>query len=276
MTPERELATHFARSHPSETGRVLEGIEADVALCVINDFEADVAYGVLAAMAPHRAAAFLSRLTFEHVVELVRAAPAVHAVWLLRRLEDQRQTSVLEALEPKRAKAMKRILTAREDTAGAFVSPDVFALPVEFTVHDVLEQYGEELVAASDAVPVVDADHRLAGMVRLHDLRRSPRQTPIRTIMDSAAPVVRAHLERRGIVGHPGWQHASTLPVVDDHGVLLGMLDYQDYRSIEKDLRRGPLAPVESTSRALGSLYGIAVGGLLETLVLLSEGGSSE
>ncbi len=276
MSLERELGLHLAQSHPSEAALVLERVDDGAADAVLLDLDVVAAHRVLTAMAPRRASAILTRMPQPRRVELVDGAPPMHAAWLLRRLGPEDRAAVLAELQPARSRAMKRALTAREGTAGALVDPDVLALRADMGVADVLDRFGDDLIGAFDSVPVVDEEHQLLGMVRLDDLQKAPRGQKIKAIMKAATSVVRSHLERRGIVAHPGWQDASALPVVDGRGVLLGMLSYRDFRSLERAIRQTSAAQSVPTARALGRLYGLAVGGFFEALVLMSEGGSRQ
>ena len=276
MSLERRLALHVAKAHPTEAARALEPLETGVAAAVLDELEPAHGAPVLGAMAPSCAAAVLAAVSVPRGAELLSAAPAPVAVWLLRRLSENHRTVLLEALEPRRRRRLARALTAREGTAGAIVDPDALTFRADLAVRDALDRHGEALIGASHALPVVDDEHRLVGMVRLEDLRTSERSRTIASIMLTRFSSVPAHFERRGIVAHPGWRNATALPVIDGGGVFLGMLRYGDLRALERELSGSTGAPDVSTSQALGEVFGTAVGGFFEALIAFSGGGRND
>ena len=275
MNLERTLAHRVVESHPVETARVLEQLETEVAAAVLNELEPRLAEQVLSVTVPQRAASMLATLPNDKGAAILGVARAPVAVWLLRRIPENHRTGLLAALEPRHARRLSRSLATREGTAGAMADSDALAFRTDLTVREAVEQHREELIRASHALPVVDDDHRLVGMVRLEDLRTTEGSRPMSSVMKTVFSSVPGHLEQRGIVNHPGWRDATALPVLDADGVFLGMLHYAHLRALERELSDMPAASTITTSRALGEVFGTAVGGFFEALVTFS-GGSND
>jgi magnesium transporter len=269
---DRELANHLAQSHPGEAARILERLDVDVAVGTLCELEVASAHVVLSSMGPRRAATVLEALPSDVAVRLLDEAPTNVTVWLLRRLPADRCAQLMEGLEGGRARRVARALRSRDGTAGALADYDALAFPSHLTVQEALDLHREALIGVRHPIPVVNEDHRLLGMASLDDLRTSPRSKPLTALMRAATTAIPSSLDRVNIVGLPAWRDSTALPVVDGEGTLLGLLHQQLVRDVETELRAAYAPPTNVTSRALGEVYGVGVGGFLEALVSFSAG----
>ena len=82
------------------------------------------------------------------------------------------------------------------------------------------------------------------------------------------------------ILEHPGWRRFPDLPVVDESGVLLGLIRYSAFRELELDRREGRERSVVNIAVVLGQLYWAGssqlLRGLAETVLSVSPGSTTE
>jgi len=64
-----------------------------------------------------------------------------------------------------------------------------------------------------------------------------------------------SNLSREAMLVYPDWQIYHDLPVVNENGIFLGIVDYRTIRRLENELRTGKTGIQHDTGKALGELY---------------------
>lgn len=253
MAPDdRSLSQAFMRSHPAQAARVLETLPAEAAAALFETTPARLAADVIAAMLPLKAARCLALLPEPRVLELLAPMPAQPTVALLRHVAEPRRRALIAGLPTASALASTLLLGYGEDTLGAWADPDILMLPADARAGDALAR----LRAAPVAHPVVfvtDAQRRLHGTVALMTLLAAPPAATLSTLMSRPAVALTAHAPLAGTVAHPGWERASTLPVLEPGGQLVGVMTRDALARALRRLEPPPAAPVESTLAGLAA-----------------------
>jgi magnesium transporter len=215
---------------------------------------------VMAAMLPRQASACVAALSDARALELLATMNMQAMVSLLRYIPEARRQTLIGGLPTASALASAILLGYDEDTLGAWADPSVIMLPPETRAADALARVRQTEVA-HPAVFVTDASRRLAGLVGLTTLLRAPEVATLATLMHSPAAVLRAHAPLASATGHPGWTHASALPVVEPGERLLGVMTRD---ALTRALRRDQVEP--GASVAVATLPGLLALGYWETL----------
>jgi Mg/Co/Ni transporter MgtE len=262
LAPEHEaaLSLAFMQGHPSNAARVLEALPIAEAAALFDRAPARIGGGVMAAMLPRQASACVAALSDARALELLATMNMQAMVSLLRYIPEARRQTLIGGLPTASALASALLLGYDEDTLGAWADPSVIMLPPETRAADALARVRQTEVA-HPAVFVTDASRRLAGLVGLATLLRAPEGATLATLMQSPAAVLRAHALLASATSHPGWTHASALPVVEPGERLLGVMTRD---ALTRAQRRDQVEP--GAAAAVATLPALLALGYWETL----------
>lgn len=257
---EAALSLAFMQGHPANAARVLEALPIGEAAALFDRAPARIGGGVMAAMLPRQASACVAALSDARALELLATMNMQSMVSLLRYIPEARRQTLVGGLPTASALASAILLGYDEDTLGAWADPSVVMLPPETRAADALARVRQTEVVHS-AVFVTDASRRLAGLVSLATLLRAPEGATLATLMHSPAAVLRAHAPLASATSHPGWTHASALPVVEPGERLLGVMTHD---ALTRALRRDQAET--GAAAAVVTLPGLMARGYWETL----------
>lgn len=182
------------------------------------------------------------------------ALDPIHQCELLDALPDERMPELLEAMEPDdRARlldelppvlasrllnavsARERALTATvlgypERTAGRIMSPELVPLYEQMTVTEALEAVRRDGGAAETVytLPLRDGTGRLTGTVELLELVLAGPERRLDELVDRTFPAVSATTDQEAVGRLMQEADLVAVPVVDDAGVLLGIVTVDD------------------------------------------------
>jgi Mg/Co/Ni transporter MgtE len=237
MAEVENLTLSYLEAHPPEAARVLERMSSQDAAALFARVPARIGAPVIAAMLPSAAARVIAQLEDPASLSLLAAVGTQNAVAILRLTEQSRRNLLLGGLPTTTSIAAKFMLGYPDDSVGAWIDPDVIALPPQTRAADALTRIrdGEETIV--DQIYVTGADQRLLGIVDLHRMLRAPQVAALETLMHPPLAILSAVTPLTSAVTQRGWERSSVLPAVERDGRLIGVL------------RRGTLARALARSR---------------------------
>ena len=265
MSASLQVVEHYAMTHPDDVARRLERLEVDDAVLVVSAMASDNAAALLPHVAQTHAARILTALSAEAAAAVTGAMPVDLAASMLRRVEPPVVTRILTALPNERSRSLGALLAHEPLTAGGVMDPEAFTLPLAASVAD-----ARNLVAANSQhlyyyVYVVNADHRLVGVLDIAQLLQADATAPLRTVVPLHVTWLSADAPLASVFAHPGWRTYDALPVVDHDGRFLGVLRHRRMRQLREEE-----APASGDDRAvrtvmaLGEVYWLGLCGLLQ------------
>ena len=259
------LSIAFMRGHPPEAARVLEALEPAQAAELLAHVPARLAAPVFAAMLPNAAARSLAGLDDEQALALLGTIGTQPLVAALRHVPEPRRSALLAGLPTAAALASKMMLGYMQDSVGAWTDVDVLALPGATHAADALERV--RLVDTNlQRVLVAGPDRRFEGWVALSTLLRAPPGATLASIMSRPEAVLSAQMPLAGALVHPGWERASTLPVVESGSRLVGVITRD---ALTRAVRPQRTRPAETLAGLLARGYWDALSGIAEAMATL-------
>ena len=262
----RRLAESVIRSRPDEAARVLERRPPAAAARALESLRPSHGVELLRAMVPTVSAQVLAAVRDDTARELLLVMPTATAAALLRRLPEEKSTALLGAQPGARRRKIELLGSQRPGTAGAVADSNVLVLSPPLKAGDALTQFRVALIHATHEIPVVDEDDRLLGLVEPRRLTSARKAQVVEDIMTKQFPRLPARMPLRSLASHAAWQAHSTLPVVDPSGVFIGMLSRETSSSALAEASESAKARPISTSEALGDVFGLGVGGIVDAL----------
>lgn len=260
----RRLADHYLAAHPDRAAAALEPLTAAEIAQALSRGSAAHAASLLRRLSPHIAAEGLRALAPERGAELLAALEVNAGARLLRRVGEPLRSAITAALESRRARTLRTLLDFPEDSAGAWMDPEVLALPQDLSAREALARVRGAASFARYNLYVVDREQRLVGVLNLRELLLARGRELLSNCMVQDPDRLVASADRTAILAHPGWRRVTSLPVVDAEGAYLGAIRYRTLRELEAQLV--PTRRDEDTSSALSQLLSTGARALVETL----------
>lgn len=143
----------------------------------------------------------------------------------------------LALLSPEQRAVAQRLLTYDENTVGRLMTPDYVAVRKEWTVRRVLDHvrtHGKDSETLN-VVYVVDNQGTLIDDLRIRELLLAPLHTSVRDIMDSRFVALKVTDDKKDAVEVFRKYDRTALPVVDSHGLLVGIVTIDDVLDVAEE-----------------------------------------
>jgi Mg2+ transporter MgtE len=231
--PGTDIADILAQLDPRDREHVLESLDDETVADTLPHLEEDVQADVIRAFPDARASDIMEMLPPDDAADVLGDLPEEHA------------ERILGLMEPDEAEDVRELLRYDDDTAGGLMTPEFVAVNAAMTADEAVAVLRE---AAPDAetvyyLYVTDAEGRLEGVLSLRDLITAAPETPIAAL--TRRDVVRAHVadDQETVANELTHYHLLAMPVVDDAGVLLGIVTVDDaldvlHEEADEDLAR--------------------------------------
>ncbi|MFQ5515345.1 MAG: magnesium transporter [Myxococcota bacterium] len=218
------------KSHPADTARVLDRLPSTERKAVFDLIRSDEERAEVLCLLQFTAGAdLLAEAEPEAAGRIVGHMTPDDAANLLRQLPRETTDGILSTLGND-AEAIERLLGYGEDTAGAIMSPEFFALSEKLTAKEAIEQLqlrGGD-AEASFYVYVVDDRGILVGVLSLRQLIMQPPYKTLRDIMVSDPIRVATDTDQEEVAQMVARYDLLALPVVDSSSRLVGVVTVDD------------------------------------------------
>ena len=214
--PPGDTARAFSRLDEEECNNAFRLLGPEDAADIIEELADALGADILEDLPIHEAASIIEEMESDRRADV------------LGELDEEDAEAILNQMDPEEAEDARELLQYSDDTAGGIMITEYLAYPDSTTVIEVQEDLRKKAESNSDYgvqyAYVESKEGKLLGVLRLRDLFFAPANTPIRTIMIANPIFVFTSttldelddlLER-----YPFWG----LPVVDDSGVLVGIV----------------------------------------------------
>ncbi len=174
-------------------------------------------------------AALIEEMDSERLARIAESMPRDEAADLIGELEVADSEELFQNISHEDERVLRSLLKYPEDTAGGIMNPDLVALPATVTVDDainVLRSAGDATVTA--AVYVVDAAHRLRGIVRLRRLVTARPDATLAEIMKADVISVPVEADQEEVADLVEKYDFLAIPVVGADDRLLGAVTVDD------------------------------------------------
>ncbi len=216
----------MAEAAPGDAADVLEQLEDADAAGLLAGLDPPEAAEILEEIAPELAAEWVEEIPITNLAAALSEMPGAAAADLLGELDEEVQEDLLAAMSDEAEVEVRTLLAYPPDTAGGLMTTDIARLPLGLTTGEAIErvrQLHDEYEDLSYVYVVDDAD-RLAGVLSFRDLVFARPGSPLADVMVADPVAVDAFADREEVAELCQRYHYFGVPVVDDGGLLLGMV----------------------------------------------------
>jgi flagellar motility protein MotE (MotC chaperone)/sporulation protein YlmC with PRC-barrel domain len=224
----------LAKLHPADIADIVEDLAPAEREAVFETLNDEVAAETLEEIDPRMQVAILSSLDSDRAADIVEEMDPDAAADLLADLPEERTEQILVQMEPEAQQDVVELLEHREETAAGRMTTEFLALPFAATVQNAIDSMREFEggVEAVSTIYLVDSHGTLVGAVPLARLVLAEANTPMLSLTQE--PLVLAHqgVGENEVAELFDKYNLQTLPVVDEHNKLTGVITSDDVISM--------------------------------------------
>jgi magnesium transporter len=211
-----ETARSVSRLTEAEQVRLLSLLSPGAAADVIEDIPDVQAADLVEEMPSDRAASIMEELQSDHLADV------------LSEMEDEASRAILEKMDREDAEEARKLMAYAPDCAGGLMISEFLSYRTDYTIQEVLD----DLQANQQEYEkyhvqycyVVEANGRLAGVLRIHDLLFPSRETRLSRVMLSSPLSVLDNTPLKDLQEFFDRHRFFGVPVVDGGGRLVGVV----------------------------------------------------
>ena len=248
-----ELAPRFANLHPAEFADQFEQLAPDARADFVELLPEAISADVLAALEDEVVEDILPLLPAAQIADALGELDNDDATQIVEEMDDVQRELVLDALEPQDRADLEAALAFEEDEVGRLMQRDFVAAPLDWTVGQTIDHMRasrEELPDIFHNIYVVDAEFHPMGYVPVSLLMRSARPERLRDIMQLDLRVIDQRLDKEEAAYIFETYHLISAPVVDEGGVIRGLMTVDDILDIIQDENKEDILRLAGVSDA--------------------------
>jgi magnesium transporter len=224
----------LAKLHPADIADIVEELAPDEREAVFRTLDEEVAAGALEEVQPKVQKSIVESLDSERAADIVEEMNPDAAADLLADLPEERTSQILQEMGQEEREEMAELLEFRENTAAGRMNTEFLALDAEATADDAIEALRnfEGGVESVNTIYLVDQQGKLVGAVPLAKLVLAKAADKLSTL--AVDPLISCHAGagEKQVAELFDKYNLVTLPVVDDQGVLTGVITSDDVISL--------------------------------------------
>jgi len=179
----------------------------------------------------------LESLGHDEAIQLIGELSYDDAAAVLDELEDTHAGAILEGLPEDDQQVLASLLAYPEKSAGRIMTPEFVTVQPEWTVAEALDHLRERsgIAETVNTVFAVSPDGQLLGWVRLKELLLGQPRSRVEATLHTDIVSIKALEDQEVAARRISHYDLDVLPVVDEHGVILGIITVDDVLDIIRD-----------------------------------------
>jgi len=224
----------LAKLHPADIADIVEELAPAEREAVFETLDEEVAAEALAEVDPKLQVSIVESLDSDRAADIVEEMQPDAAADLLADLPKEHSEKILEEMEPEEREEISELLEFKEDTAAGRMTTDYLALPPTATVSDAIEalRHFEGGIESVSTIFLVDQGNKLLGAVPLASLVLASADTHLSTLAPGLPISCLAGAREKEVAELFDKYNLLMLPVVDDQGMLTGVITADDIISL--------------------------------------------
>ncbi len=222
---------------PQDIASLITSLEEKEAFIVFRLLPKSVASEVFSELDAETHEIILSQLTNEQVKEIFLELSPDDRTELFEELPPEATQKIINLLPPQERKEALQLLGYPEDSVGRLMTPDYIAIKAEWTVEQAIEYIREKGIDAEtiNMVYVIDDNNKLIDDIPIRRLIISNPKNKISSIMDENFISIFVNEDQEEAVRTMKRYRLNVLPVVDQNGILLGIVTIDDIMDIMEE-----------------------------------------
>jgi magnesium transporter len=232
---ERRRAISLLKSmHHADVAQLMELMSVELKILSFSLLDPSTAAEVIVELSDYSRDQILDAIHTERLAEIVDDMPSDEATDLIADLPEDTADAILKAIGDQDRREVNTLLQYDEDTAGGIMQLELVKARQDQTVSQVIDairQKREEVENLTN-VYVVDEANRLLGLLPLAKLVLARPDDLAGSLMEPVKLAVQPNEDQERVAHRFRRYDVMTVPVVDDHGRLLGRITGDDVMEV--------------------------------------------
>lgn len=223
----REL---LSDKHSSEIADIIESLDTDDHAFVLESLDIETASDVFFELDVDKREEILAELDEQRIAHIAEEMDSDDAADLIGELTDEKAESVLSRMDPDEVRDVEPLLSYPSDTAGGIMQTELVKVGADTSVRDAVNwiRLIADDIQEFHGVYVVDDKNTLIGFVPLRRLIIANPKSPVSREMEPIETSTTPFMDQEEVADLFRRYDVVSLPVVDDHGKLLGRITSDD------------------------------------------------
>ncbi len=224
----------LSRLHPADIAQMLQQLPDKERLVLISALTPKLSAEVISELKPEIQANILEQIGVERASGILRYLPPDEATDLISDLPGEKAKKMLEFMSEKDVQAVESLLSHKEDTAGGLMTTEFVSLSPEITAGESINKLREiaKEVETIYYVYITEENGKLIGVLSLRDIIMSDSEAKLKDLMVTQLKVVKPDTHYRDVGELLSTYNLIAAPVVNDAGILLGIVTVDDILEI--------------------------------------------
>ena len=206
----------------AERGAIFETIDSEVAAEALSEVDPKMQASILESLEPEKAADIVEEMSPDEAADVLKG------------LEESTSEEILEEMEVAPESEVRELLEFKEDTAGGMMNTEYLSMHESATVADAMNALkgNEDQLESLNALFLVDAEGRLAGIVPLARLFIASGEIPLRQLASDTLISATVTEKQDEVTELFDKYNLLALPVVDEERRMAGVITADDIISV--------------------------------------------
>jgi len=226
------VAVETEEIHAADLADIAEAIPRERVRDLLFALPSDRAADVLEYLDEELRTEILEEMSAAEAAKLVVAMTPDDRADTLEELEEEKFDEILSAIPLEARQETERLLAYEPHTAGGLMTTEFVSVPADTTVEEALARVRRIARAGRregmHAIYATDAEGRVTGVMSLRELLAAPEGAKIGDLAWSEVVTVPASADREQVARLTSNYDLVALPVVDEHGRILGIVTVDD------------------------------------------------
>jgi magnesium transporter len=220
----------LSRLHPSELAEIIEDLSAREAAAIVSQLDDETAADAFEHLDAETQRSLIEDIGTERAADIIEEMDADDAADLLSELDEEQQQQLLAEMNEYTASELRELVKYDENTAGGLMTTDFTWIYPHRTAEATIRKI-REIAPTSEFIYylyVVDKQDVLLGVLSLRTLLLADPAAFIEQIMETEIVTVDPSMKADDVAGTIAKYDLLAVPVVDQHGKLLGIVTVDD------------------------------------------------
>jgi magnesium transporter len=220
----------LAQLHPADIADIVEELAPAEREAIFETLDDGVAAETLEEIDPKMQVSILSSLDSDRAADIVEEMDPDAAADLLGDMHPDDSQEILTEMEPEERAEVTELMTFHDNTAAGRMTTDYMALTAGAKVEDAIEMLRnfEGGVESISTIYIIGDKDKLLGHVPLAKIVLAPPGTPLMMLSTGHMTTIHPGADEKRIAELFDKYNLLTLPVIDDDGVLTGVITADD------------------------------------------------
>lgn len=241
--------------HPADVADILEQLTATQRAAVFAHLDNELAAETISELEDAFQADVVDDLSERRASDLLAEMDPDDAADIIGDLPYDKAERLLRLMGVEDAGAIRSLLGYKEKTAGGIMTPEVTTVTETMTVGEVIDHL--RTVSSEQEtiyyIYVVEGDSRLTGVISLRDLLLAAPEATVGELADRELFTANPDDDQEDVAEQMSKYDLLALPVVDEHGKLLGIVTVDDALDVLEEEAEEDLAIATGSVHELGA-----------------------